>query len=74
MNNILIWKSLPDDIGYIILYIIINNRIKNTIKIQSIWRCYRVRVLIGRFKLLRYIKEFREYNYSIDYFISRSKL
>jgi hypothetical protein len=71
MNDILIWKSLPDDIGYIILYIIINNRIKNTIKIQSIWRCYRVRVLIGRFKLLRYIKEFREYNYNIHYFISR---
>jgi hypothetical protein len=74
MSNILLWKNLPDDIGYIILYIIINNRKKNAIKIQSIWRCYRVRVLIGRFKLLRYIKEFREYNYNIYYFISRSRI
>lgn len=74
MNNILLWKNLPDDIGYIILDIIKNNQIKNTIKIQSIWRCYRIKVLIGRFKMLRYIKEFREYNYNIYYFISKSRL
>ena len=70
------WDNLPDDI---IKYIMYHRKLKTCYnkpiyKIQSIWRCYRTRVLIGRFKMLRYLKEFKIYNPNIFDFINRSKL
>lgn len=43
-------------------------------KIISIWKCYKIRVLIGRFKMLRYLKDFRLFNSNIKVFLLRSKL
>ena len=43
-------------------------------KIISIWKCYKIRVLIGRFKMLRYLKDFRLFNPNIKVFLLRSKL
>lgn len=70
------WDSLPIEIKDFIYQIrkeiMYSN--KSSIKIQSIWRCYKTRVLIGRYKMLRYLKEFKYYNPSINTFILKSKL
>ena len=42
--------------------------------IQKQWYKYRTKVLIGRFHMLRYLKDFRMWNPTIDEFLSRSKL
>ena len=42
--------------------------------IQSQWRCYRTRVLLGRFKMLRYLYEFRQWNPSATTFLARARL
>ena len=70
------WDDLPDDI----INIIFNYRKMLTcqepiiIKIQSIWKSYRTRILIQRFKMLRYLKEFRVWNPNIQTFLLRSFL
>ena len=70
------WDNLPDDIIQYILQFrkIITCDYYAAIFIQSIWRCYRTRVLIGRFHLLRYLKDFRIWNPTIIEFINRSRL
>ena len=70
------WDNLPDDIIRKIMYY---HKLKTcynkaVTKIQSVWKCYRTRILIGRFKMLRYLKEFKIYNPNIFEFINRSKL
>ena len=70
------WDLLPNDI---IKYIFKFRRLLTcshpaAIKIQSIWKCYKIRVLVGRFSLLRYVKEFRIWNPTIFEFINRSRL
>ena len=70
------WDFLPDDV----VKIIFNYRKLLTcqkhaiIKIQSKWRYYKIRILIGRFKMLRYLQDFRYWNPSIYEFLSRSRL
>ena len=70
------WDYLPNEI----IKIILTFRKKITcqepasIKIQSIWKCYRTRALIGRFKMLRYLKDFRIWNPTIQTFLARSFL
>ena len=70
------WDLLPDDIIKIILKFRKLNTCGNNCatKIQSIWRCYKTRLLIGRYKLLRYLPVFRNFNPNVFIFISRSKL
>ena len=70
------WDILPDDIIKLILKFRKLNTCGNNCatKIQSIWRCYKTRVLIGRYKLLRYMPVFRNFNPNVFIFISRSKL
>ncbi len=70
------WDSLPDDIIKIILKLrreitCSNKAVKY---IQSKWNSYRTRILIGRFHMLRYLKDFREWNPTLEEFLSRSKL
>ena len=70
------WDSLPDDL---VRYILVLRKLlmcnhPAAIKIQSVWNCYRIRVLIGRFHMLRYLKDFRKWNPSINEFIKRSRL
>jgi len=71
------WDSLPREI----VEIIMDYRRwetcgynKKARKIQGLWRCYRTRVLVGRFRMLRYLKDFKVWNPSMYEFISRSKL
>ncbi len=70
------WDSLPNEI----IKIIFNYRKFATCsgycatKIKSIWLCYRTRVLIGRFKMLRYLRDFRELNPTLTEFLLRSRL
>jgi hypothetical protein len=70
------WDDLPNEIiSYIFYYRkICSCQKKAAVKIQSVWKCYRIRVLIGRFKMLRYLKEFRKWNPTIQEFILRSFL
>ena len=70
------WDILPDDIIKLILKFRKLNTCGNNCarKIQSIWRCYKTRVLIGRFRLLKYLRDFRQFNPNIQEFVLRSRL
>ena len=43
-------------------------------RIQSAWRRYRVLVLVGRFRMLRYLHDFRAWNPSLSAFLHRARL
>ena len=70
------WDNLPSDI----IKLILNFRKKITCGnnaarfIQKKWCIYRSRILIGRFRMLRYLKDFRDWNPSLEEFLSRSIL
>ena len=71
------WDSLPREL----IDIIMDYRRLETCgynkkarKIQSTWRCFRTRILVGRFIMLRYLQDFRIWNPTMYEFISRSKL
>ena len=70
------WDLLPDDIINIILYyrkrITCGDNVAT--KIQSVWKSYKIRVLINRYKTLRYLPIFKKFNPNIYIFISRSRL
>ena len=70
------WDSLPDDIIRLILNfrreIICGNRAAKLI--QHEWYKYKIKTLTGRFYMLKYLKDFREWNPTLDEFLSRSKL
>ena len=68
------WHLLPYDIIELIISIRMATINKMSIKIQSIWRCYRTRVLIGRYRLLKYLRDFNRYNPNIQAFVLRSRL
>lgn len=70
------WDTLPDDLVTYILLLRKRLMCENpsASKIQSIWNCYITRVLIGRFHMLKYLKDFREWNPNIHEFIERSRL
>jgi len=68
--------DLPDDIISLIMFF---RKIKTASKkatsyIQAHWFGYRTRILLTRFKMLKHLKEFREFNPSIKQFLLRSKL
>ena len=71
------WDSLPRELIEMIMYYrawYTCGYTKKAIKIQSFWRCYKTRVLVGRFRMLRYLRDFREWNPTMYEFIVRSKL
>ena len=70
------WDYLPDEIINIIMKFrkILTCGNKVSTYIQTRWRSYKTKVLIGRFRLLRYLKDFRIWNPTIQEFITRSKL
>lgn len=66
------WNKLPNEL---IKKILNCRKILTCVnKIISIWKCYKIRVLIGRFKMLRYLKDFRLFNPNIKIFLLRSRL
>ena len=70
------WEELPCDLIYLILKYrrLVTCGYNASLYIQKIWRSYKIKVLIGRYRLLRYLKEFRLWNPNINEFIIRSKL
>ncbi len=70
------WDNLPDDVIKIIFkhrrLLTCENKIVTLI--QKNWRKYRTKVLVGRFFMLRYLKDFRDWNPDIITFLSKSKL
>ena len=70
------WDKLPQELYEIIFYyrkmIMCENIACNII--ISRWKGYKTRVLIGRFKMLRYLQEFRLFNPCLKEFLLRSKL
>ena len=70
------WDNIPDDVIKIILYHrkIVTCGKECVNKIIATWKCYKTRVLIGRFKMLRYLRDFRLFNPSIKIFLLKSKL
>jgi hypothetical protein len=70
------WNNLPDEIIKNIMY---NRKILTcgnhvAIYIQCRWRKYKTKILFYRFRLLRYLKDFKRWNPNINVFILRSKL
>ena len=70
------WDSLPFDLRHIIFKYRKVYTCGNycATKIKNAWLSYRTRVLIGRFKMLRYLREFRELNPTLRDFLLRSRL
>lgn len=70
------WDNLPGELRSLILYyrklMMCGNLAAD--RIISSWKCYKTRVLIGRFKMLKYLKEFRLFNPTLKEFLLRSKL
>lgn len=70
------WDELPDDIIKYIMFLRKNktSKFKAATKIQSLWKCYKIKVLIKRYKMVRYLKDFRIWNPTIQIFLLRSRL
>lgn len=70
------WDFLPKDIINKILYDrkVITSYKNISLFIQKIWRAFRIKILINRFKTLNSLKEFKIWNPNIQTFLIRSKL
>jgi hypothetical protein len=70
------WDKLSDDIIEYIIFLTKLETLKSkaAIKIQSKWKCYKLKILIKRFKTLRYLKDFKIWNPNIQDFLLRSRL
>jgi hypothetical protein len=66
------WASLPDDLIAHILRLRAEGDAATAM--QKHWRRYRTRVLVGRFKMLRCLRVFREFNRDLRAFLERSRL
>ena len=70
------WEDLPYDITDIIMNYRKNAcyKYKAIKKIQSLWKSYKIRVLINRYKSLQNLIYFRKWNPNIQIYLSRSVL
>ena len=70
------WDDLPSDIVALILTMrnTMRRRDSAAIRMQRVWRAYRVRMLIGRYRMLRYLQVFHHYNPSLEVFLRRARL
>lgn len=70
------WDALPQDLTRHILALRreLMRPAGAARRIQSCWRRYRTLMLLGRFRMLRYLLAFREWNPSATVFLARARL
>ena len=68
------WSELPDDLARCVLAHHAAARRRAAARAQAAWRGYRCRVLVGRFRLLRNLRPFRDFNPRAGDFVRRSRL
>lgn len=68
------WARLPDDVGRRILRFHRRIRDASCARIQARWRCYRARVLLGRFRMLCYLQDFRRHRPAAADFLAAARL
>lgn len=66
------WDALPWELRVRIAAMA--RRERAAIAVQRTWSGYRTRVLMGRFRMLRYLREFRTWNPTLSAFLSRARL
>lgn len=66
------WDHLPSDVTRHILWL--TSRENAACRVQRAWHGYRTRVLLGRFRMLRYLQAFRVFNPSVGCFLRRARL
>ena len=70
------WETLPTDVTLHILAL--RGRMRHedasACRVQRIWRGYRLRIMLGRFRMLRYLAAFREWNPDVGTFLRRARL
>lgn len=62
------WGELPTDIVELI------HSIRASVVIQAAWRRFRVQQLCRRFRVLRCVHVFRQFNPNVQVFLLRSRL
>ena len=67
-------SSLPVDLRVLILLHAACARTHAATQIQGAWRRYRTLVLVGRYRMLRYIHTFRAFNSNAKEFLRRARL
>lgn len=70
------WDGLPMDITLRVIQLR-NSSIRSeraAQRVQSRWKGYRTRVLLGRFHMLEYLHVFRQFNPSVRIFLHRARL
>jgi len=76
LYNNMNWDNLPNDIIKIILNfrreITCGNKAAKCI--QDKWNKYKIKILTGRYHMLKYLKDFRRWNPTLEEFLSRSRL
>lgn len=72
----MVWHALPNDVARDILRRVCASRRHDraVVCVQRSWRGYRTRVLVGRFRMLRYLHEFRAWNPTVGQFLHRARL
>lgn len=68
------WQDLPIELTLLILRFHRQLRSQAVIRIASAWRGYRLRILLGRYKMLRHIRIFQVFNADIFMFLMRARL
>lgn len=70
------WSSLPPDLTVYVLELraLCIRRERSAQAVQCHWLGYRTRVLLGRYRLLQYLRVFREYNSDASEFMRRARL
>lgn len=67
-----LWNLLPNDL--IVMILVHASRARRVEMVQRVWRGYRARILLGRFRMLQYLRPFRWWNPSVHAFMERARL
>ena len=69
------WDDLPTDIR-LLIFRFLNHTMRReaAVAIQASWRRYRAYVLVKRYIMLRYLREFRRWNPRLSVFLERARI